>query len=63
MTNRTASYQQGQMCTLYTVNVDKSYAAGNDKAFNDGIGAKYTYSYSFFYSRADRQPTCPSQSG
>jgi hypothetical protein len=59
MTNSTASYQQGQMCTLYTVNVDKQYAV-NKVAYNDGIGAKYTYSLSYFYSRSDRQPTCPS---
>jgi hypothetical protein len=57
MTNKTASYQQGQMCTLYTAGYDKSYAK-NFVSYDDRIGAKYTYSYSFFYSRPDRQPIC-----
>lgn len=57
MTNKTASYQLGQMCTMYTSNWDKQYAV-NTVAYNDGIGAKYTYSYSFFYYRPDEQPVC-----
>jgi hypothetical protein len=59
MTNKTGSYQQGQMCTLYTSNWDKQYAV-NNAAYDDSIGAKYTYSYSFFYSRPDVQPICKS---
>jgi hypothetical protein len=57
MTNKTGSYQQGQMCTLYTSFWDKVYAK-NTAQFDDAIGAKYTFSYSFFYSRPDRQPIC-----
>ncbi|KAH0276864.1 hypothetical protein KCU91_g3576, partial [Aureobasidium melanogenum] len=59
MTNKTGSYQQGQMCTMYTSNWDKQYAV-NNVAYDDSIGAKYTYSYSFFYSRPDIQPICKS---
>ncbi|KAG9676699.1 hypothetical protein KCU99_g9168, partial [Aureobasidium melanogenum] len=59
MTNKTGSYQQGQMCTLYTSYWDKKYAV-NTVAYDDRIGAKYTYSYSFFYSRPDTQPICNS---
>jgi hypothetical protein len=59
MTNKTGSYQQGQMCTMYTSNWDKQYAV-NNVAYDDSIGAKYTYSYSFFYSKTDRQPICKS---
>lgn len=59
MTNKTGSYQQGQMCTMYTSNWDKQYAV-NNVAYDDSIGAKYTYSYSFFYSRSDMQPICKS---
>ncbi|GME50821.1 Carbohydrate-binding CenC-like protein [Neofusicoccum parvum] len=47
----------GQMCTFYTSNWDSKYAV-NTAAYNDGIGAKYTYTSSFFYSRDDRQPVC-----
>jgi hypothetical protein len=57
MTNKTGSYQQGQMCTLYTSFWDKVYAK-NVVSYDDRIGAKYTYSYSFFYSRPDVQPIC-----
>jgi hypothetical protein len=57
MTNKTGSYQQGQMCTLYTSFWDKVNAK-NVVSYDDRIGAKYTYSYSFFYSRPDRQPIC-----
>ncbi|KAI4723998.1 hypothetical protein E4T49_08281 [Aureobasidium sp. EXF-10728] len=59
MTNKTGSYQQGQMCTMYTSNWDKQYAV-NNVAYDDSIGAKYTYSFSFFYSRPDIQPICKS---
>nr|POF15324.1 hypothetical protein CFP56_42213 [Quercus suber] len=59
MTNKTGSYQQGQMCTLYTSAWDKQYAV-NNVAYDDSIGAKYTYSYSFFYSKPDIQPICKS---
>ncbi|KAG9858240.1 hypothetical protein KCU98_g1048, partial [Aureobasidium melanogenum] len=59
MTNKTGSYQQGQMCTMYTSNWNKQYAV-NNVAYDDSIGAKYTYSYSFFYSRSDMQPICKS---
>jgi hypothetical protein len=47
------------MCTMYTSNWDKQYAV-NNVAYDDSIGAKYTYSYSFFYSKTDRQPICKS---
>ncbi|KAL1633160.1 hypothetical protein SLS56_003022 [Neofusicoccum ribis] len=57
MTNRTGSYVQGQMCTMYTSAWDAKYAT-NTVAYNDGIGAKYTYSMSFFYSRPEIQPVC-----
>nr|POF02218.1 hypothetical protein CFP56_65483 [Quercus suber] len=59
LTNKTSSYQQGQMCTLYTSAWDKQYAV-NNVAYDDSIGAKYTYSYSFFYSKSDIQPICKS---
>lgn len=58
MTNKTGSYQQGQMCTMYTSFWDKATYAKNLVSYDDRIGAKYTYSYSFFYSRPDRQPIC-----
>ncbi|GME26961.1 carbohydrate-binding-like protein [Neofusicoccum parvum] len=57
MTNNTGSYVQGQMCTMYTSAWDAKYAT-NTVAYNDGIGAKYTYSMSFFYSRPEIQPVC-----
>lgn len=59
MTNKTSSYQMGQMCTLYTSAWDSQYAV-NKASYDDGIGAKYTYSYSFFYSKPDIQPVCTS---
>lgn len=59
VTNKTGTYQQGQMCTMYTSFWDKQYAI-NTVAYDDSIGAKYTYSYSFFYSKPDIQPICSS---
>ncbi|KAF2722470.1 hypothetical protein K431DRAFT_221934 [Polychaeton citri CBS 116435] len=59
LTNSTGSYVQGQMCTLYTSNWDKQYAV-NTVSYDDSIGAKYTYTYSYFYSKPENQPTCSS---
>jgi len=59
MTNSTGAYPLGQMCTMYTSNWDKQYAV-NTASYNDAIGAKYTYSYSFFYYNDDNQPVCSS---
>ncbi|KAL1615439.1 hypothetical protein SLS56_011814 [Neofusicoccum ribis] len=47
----------GQMCTFYTSGWDKQYAV-NTAAYDDSIGAKYTWSSSFFYAKPDRQPVC-----
>jgi hypothetical protein len=59
VTNSTGSYQMGQMCTMYTANWDKQFATGTAD-YNDAIGAKYTYSQSFFYGKNNAQPVCPS---
>ncbi|KAH7057062.1 hypothetical protein B0J12DRAFT_696947 [Macrophomina phaseolina] len=56
-TNSTGSYIQGQMCTMYTSAWGKDYAV-NTASYDDSIGAKYTYSYSFFYSKTELQPVC-----
>ncbi|GME48836.1 Carbohydrate-binding protein [Neofusicoccum parvum] len=58
-TNSTGSYIQGQMCTMYTSAWGKEYAV-NKASYDDSIGAKYTYSYSFFYSKTALQPVCDS---
>ncbi|KAH7047503.1 hypothetical protein B0J12DRAFT_124638 [Macrophomina phaseolina] len=47
----------GQMCTMYTSAWDAQYAV-NKVSYDDGIGANYTYSLSYFYSKNDRQPIC-----
>ncbi|OJD32501.1 carbohydrate-binding-like protein [Diplodia corticola] len=57
MTNSTGSYVQGQMCTMYTSAWGSEYAV-NTASYDDSIGAKYTYSYSFFYSKSSLQPVC-----
>ncbi|OMP85174.1 hypothetical protein BK809_0000274 [Diplodia seriata] len=57
MTNSTGSYVQGQMCTMYTSAWGKEYAV-NTASYDDSIGAKYTYSYSYFYSKSSLQPVC-----
>lgn len=57
MTNATGSYQQGQMCTFYTAYWDRRFAV-NTVAYDDGVGAKYTYGYSSFYGKEGRQPVC-----
>lgn len=49
----------GQMCNMYTSAFDASYAT-NTVAWNDAIMTKYTYSLSFFYSKAELQPVSPS---
>ncbi|KAF4543528.1 Carbohydrate-binding protein [Lasiodiplodia theobromae] len=56
-TNSTGSFIQGQMCTMYTSAWDVEYAV-NTASYDDSIGAKYTYSYSFFYSKSELQPVC-----
>jgi hypothetical protein len=50
---------QGQKCTFYTSYWDASKYATNTGTFNDKAGTKNTYTSSYFYSRADRQPVCP----
>jgi hypothetical protein len=50
---------QGQKCTFYTSYWDASKYAKNTGTFNDKAGTKNTYTSSYFYSRADRQPICP----
>ncbi|KAK0644898.1 hypothetical protein DIS24_g8457 [Lasiodiplodia hormozganensis] len=56
-TTSSGSVIQGQMCTMYTSAWDAQYAV-NTASYDDSIGAKYTYSYSFFYSKAANQPVC-----
>ncbi|EKG12540.1 hypothetical protein MPH_10340 [Macrophomina phaseolina MS6] len=56
-TTSTGSVVQGQMCTMYTSAWDAQYAV-NTASYDDSIGAKYTYSYSFFYSKPNVQPVC-----
>lgn len=58
-TNSTGSYPQGQMCTMYTSAWGAQYAV-NKASYDDSIGAKYTYSLSYFYSKTSQQPVCPS---
>ncbi|GME43160.1 carbohydrate-binding-like protein [Neofusicoccum parvum] len=58
-TTSSGSVVQGQMCTMYTSAWDAQYAV-NTVSYDDSIGAKYTYSYSFFYSKPDVQPVCAS---
>lgn len=60
MTNATSTYQLGQMCTLYTSDWDAEKYAVNTVSYDDGIGAKYTYGYSFFYAKEELQPVCES---
>lgn len=43
----------------YTSAWDAEYAV-NTASYDDSIGAKYTYSYSFFYSKPNVQPVCAS---
>ncbi|OJD39059.1 carbohydrate-binding-like protein [Diplodia corticola] len=56
-TTSSGSVIQGQMCTMYTSAWDAQYAV-NTASYDDSIGAKYTYSYSYFYSKPDVQPVC-----
>lgn len=56
-TNKTGSYQQGQICTLYTVYWDKVFAV-NTASYDDATGAKFTYSSSSFYGKQGAQPAC-----
>lgn len=56
-TNSTGSYPQGQMCTLYTGAWQAQYAV-NTVSYDDSIGAKYTYSLSFYYAKNTLQPIC-----
>lgn len=58
-TNSSGSFPQGQMCTMYTSFWDAKYAV-NTASYDDSVGAKYTYSDSFFYSKTVNQPVCPS---
>lgn len=56
-TNKTGSYREGQICTLYTVYWDKVFAV-NTASYDDATGAKYTYSSSSFYGKQGAQPAC-----
>ncbi|KAH7051317.1 hypothetical protein B0J12DRAFT_599886 [Macrophomina phaseolina] len=58
-TTSSGSVIQGQMCTMYTSAWDAQYAV-NRASYDGSIGAKYTYSYSFFYSKPNIQPVCES---
>lgn len=60
MTNATSTYQLGQMCTLYTSDWDAEAYAVNTLAYDDAVGAMYTYGYSFFYAKEELQPVCQS---
>lgn len=55
--NATGSYQQGQMCTFYTAYWDREFAV-NTASYDDGVGAKYNYTYSSFYGKVGKQPGC-----
>ncbi|GAB7327857.1 hypothetical protein MBLNU13_g11647t1 [Cladosporium sp. NU13] len=54
---RTAEFQVGQMCTMYTNYWNETFAV-NREAFDDAVGAKYTYSFSTFYGKVGAQPDC-----
>jgi hypothetical protein len=56
-TNATGSYQHGQMCTFYTAFWDKKFAV-NTGGFDGAADTKYTFSYSAFYGKQGKQPTC-----
>jgi hypothetical protein len=53
-----ASTVQGQKCAFYTSYWDGKKYGKNTGTYNDSAGTKNTFSSSFFYSRADRQPIC-----
>ncbi|KXJ89201.1 hypothetical protein Micbo1qcDRAFT_197027 [Microdochium bolleyi] len=48
----------GQMCTMYTSDFAATYATNTGST--DADGTKWTFSNSFWYSKADRQPICTS---
>jgi len=54
---RSAEFQVGQMCTMYTNYWNETFAV-NREAFDDKVGAKYTYSVSAFYGKVGAQPNC-----
>ena len=56
-TSKVTSFQLGQVCTFYTYFWDQKYAV-NKAAFDDKIGAKYTYTYSTFYGKIGAGPAC-----
>lgn len=58
-TDSTGAHVLGQMCTMYTSGWGQEYAV-NKASYDDSVGAKYTYSYSFFYSKSTLQPVCES---
>jgi len=47
---RSVSFEVGQMCTLYTEFWNETFAV-NRVAFDDGVGARYSYGFSTFYGR------------
>jgi hypothetical protein len=56
-TNATGTYQHGQMCTFYTAYWDKQFAV-NTGGFDGAADTRYTFSYSAFYGKQGKQPTC-----
>ena len=52
-----AEFQVGQMCTMYTNYWNETFAV-NKAAFDDAVGARYTYSSSTFYGKVGAQPDC-----
>jgi hypothetical protein len=54
---RSASFEVGQMCTMYTEYWNETFAVNRD-AFDDAIEAKYTYSFSTFYGKDGAQLDC-----
>jgi hypothetical protein len=54
---RSASFEVGQMCTMYTSYWNETFAVNRD-AFDDAVKAKYTYSFSTFYGKVGAQLDC-----
>lgn len=54
---RTASFEVGQMCTMYTNYWNETFAV-NKVSYDNAIRATYTYSFSTFYGKEGAQPDC-----
>lgn len=54
---KTASFEVGQMCTMYTNYWNETFAV-NRAAFDDAVKAKYTYTFSTFYGKVGKELDC-----